>query len=171
MCSSDLMLMDNAAKGIKQAIVNIDHVVAAVVKRLYIHNMMYDDDIYAKGDFTVTSKGAMGLVQREQLQIRRNEFLQATANQLDMQIIGMDGRAYLLREIAKTLQMETDKLVPNPDVIKALQEQQAMLQAAQQAAMQQQQAGQGQLPAPTTTDAAGNPAGGVDANLMQQRAG
>ena len=165
------MLMDNAAKGIKQAIVNIDHVVAAVVKRLYIHNMMYDDDIYAKGDFTVTSKGAMGLVQREQLQIRRNEFLQATANQLDMQIIGMDGRAYLLREIAKTLQMETDKLVPNPEVIKALQEQQAMLQAAQQAAMQQPQAGQGQLPAPTTTDAAGNPAGGVDANLMQQRAG
>jgi Ni,Fe-hydrogenase maturation factor len=149
------MLMDNAAKGIKAAIMSIDYVVSAMVDRLYVHNMIYDSDASCKGDFKVIARGAMGLVAKEQLQIRRNEFLQSTANPIDLQILGPAGRAYLLREVAKTLQMDTDKLVPTTEKIEF--EQQKMQ------AMQQMQAQQ----APATLDAAGNPAGGQDANLMQ----
>lgn len=145
------MLMDNAAKGIKQAIAQIDTMVAGVVSRFYIHNMMFHPDPYVKGDFKIVAKGAMGLIQREQLAIRRNEFLAATANPVDLQILGPEGRAYLLRENAKSLQMDTDKLVPSIEMLKYKQEQQA--QQAQQ--MQQ-------LPAPQTTDPAGNPAGGMN---------
>lgn len=131
------MLMDNAAKGIKSAISSVDKVVASIVQRLYVHNMMYDADTACKGDFKVNAKGAMGLVAKEQLQMRRNEFLQATANPVDLQILGAKGRAYLLREVAESLQMETDKLVPTPEMIehqeqKQMEAQQAML-AAQQA--------------------------------------
>ena len=153
------MLMDNAAKGIKQAIGAVDRVVAGSVKRLYIHNMMYDPDTYIKGDFNVIAKGAMGLVAKEQISLRRNEFLQSTANPVDMQIVGMEGRAYLLREVAKSLQMDTDKIIKEPERIKFEAEKMQAMQA-----MQQQQSPQ--LPAPQTVDPAGNPAGGVDANTM-----
>jgi hypothetical protein len=156
------MLMDNAAKGIKSAIASCDVVIASIVGRMYVHNMLYDSDTSAKGDFKVMAKGAMGLVAKEQLQMRRNEFLQATANQIDMQIVGMEGRAYLLRQVAESLQMDTDKLVPTPEELK-FKEQQMQAAQMQQLAMQQQQ----QPQAPATLDAAGNPAGGQDANLVQ----
>lgn len=166
------MLMDNAAKGIKGAVASIDKVVQGVVNKLYVHNMMYNPDPYIKGDFRIVAKGAMGLIAREQLQIRRNEFLTATANQMDMQIVGMEGRAYLLRELARGLQMDTDKIVPPPEMQKFRAEQamaqQAMMQQALAAeAGQGQPAQQGQLPSPQTLDPAGNPAGGVDSNLIQ----
>ena len=155
------MLMDNAAKGIKQCIASIDRVMSGVVSRMYTHNMMYDPDVYIKGDFTVVAKGAMGLVAKEQVMLRRNEFLQATANPVDLQIVGAEGRAYLLRELAKGLQMDVDKIVKDPEQVKFEAEKQAMQQA-----MQQQAGAQAQLPAPTNVDQAGNPAGGVDANTM-----
>jgi hypothetical protein len=153
------MLMDNAAKGIKQAIATIDRAVAGVVKRLYIHNMMFDQDEYIKGDFQVVAKGAMGLIAKEQISLRRNEFLQATANPVDLQIVGMEGRAYLLREVAKSLQMDTDKIVKDPEVLKFEAEQAQMAQAAMAAQQPQPEA-------PVTVDQAGNPAGGTDSNTM-----
>jgi len=157
------MLMDNAAKGIKAAIGSVDTVVSSLVSRLYVHNMIYDQDMSCKGDFKVVAKGAMGLVAKEQLQVRRNEFLQATGNPVDMQILGAQGRAYLLREVAKTLQMDTDKLVPTTEQLEFRMEKQMaaqLVQAAQQPQPQQAQA-------PVTLDAAGNPAGGTEANLIQ----
>ena len=159
------MLMDNAAKGIKQAIAGVDRVVSGSVHRLYIHNMMYDSDIYIKGDFNVVAKGALGLVAKEQISMRRNEFLQATANQVDMQIVGLEGRAYILREVAKSLQMDTDKIVKEPDRLKFEAEKMQAMQALQ---MQQNQQGQEmqQAEQPQTLDLAGNPAGGVDQNAV-----
>jgi hypothetical protein len=134
------MLMDNAAKGIKAAILSIDHVVAMVVNRFYVHNMMYNPDPWIKGDFKIVARGATGLIQKEMLAARRNEFLAATANPVDLQIVGPEGRAYLLREMAKNLQMDTDKLVPTVEMMKFKSEK-------IQAAMAQQQQ-QGSLPAP-----------------------
>jgi len=156
------MLMDNAAKGIKSAIASVDVVVASIVQRLYVHNMLYDPDMSCKGDFKVVAKGAMGLVAKEQLQMRRNEFLQATANPVDLQIVGPKGRAYLLREVAASLQMDTDKLVPTTEMLEFKEEQMQAMQAQQMAQQQQQQ-----LAAPAEQDPAGNPAGGQDANLVQ----
>lgn len=131
------MLMDNAAKGIKAAILSVDHVISMVVTRFYVHNMMYNPDPYIKGDFSVIARGAMGLMHKEQVAIRRNEFLAATANPVDLQIVGPQGRAYLLREVAKGLDMDTDKLVPTTDMLRFKQEQ--IQQAMAQQAPQQQQ--------------------------------
>jgi hypothetical protein len=146
------MLMDNAAKGIKSSIVAIDRVVAMVVKKFYIHNMMYNPDPFIKGDFRVVPKGAMGLIAKEQIQVRRNEFLAATANPVDLQIVGADGRAYLLRELAKGLQMDTDKLVPSVEMLNFKKQQ--IEQAMQTLQAQQQQ----QLPGPQAVNAAGDTA-------------
>lgn len=161
------MLMDNASKGIKQAVANIDRIVSGIVRRLYLHNMMYDDDPYIKGDFKVVAKGAIGLIHKEALQMRRNEFLVATANPIDSQIVGPEGRAHLLRELARGLQMDTEKIVPNADTMRqqALQAQaQALAQQMIQEAMAQQQA---QAPAPQGMLPGGMPASGQEANVVQ----
>jgi len=159
------MLMDNAAKGIKAAILSVDHVVTMVVNRFYVHNMMYNPDPYIKGDFKIVARGAMGLVHKEQINVRRNEFLAATSNPVDLQILGPEGRAYLLREMAKGLQMDTDKLVPTVDMMKFKQEQ---IQQAMQAQQMQQQ----QLPAPAEAGVGGDSAPPpADMNTVQPQQG
>jgi len=106
--------------------------------------MMYDEDPYIKGDFKVLAKGAIGLIHKEALQMRRNEFLAATANPIDSQIVGPEGRAYLLREAARGLQMDTEKIVPNQDSMQqqklvAMAQQMAEQMAQEMLAQQQQQ--------------------------------
>jgi hypothetical protein len=141
------MLMDNAAKGIKLAITRIDHVVTMVVDRYYVHNMLYSMDNFIKGDMKVVSKGALGLIAKEAIQQRRNEFLQAVTNPVDVSIIGPEGRSYLLREMAEGLQMDTDKIIPAPEMIKFKAEQAAVQQAQQQAlGMAGDPAAQGAMP-------------------------
>lgn len=134
------MLMSNAGKSIKQIVGSIDtYVIKPAIERLYFYNMRYSDDPTLKGDCMVVARGANSLAIKESAQVRRNEFLAATANPMDMQIMGLEGRAALLRENAKVLDMDVDKIVPSPEVLRVRQVQQ-QIQAMQMA--QQQQAGQ-----------------------------
>jgi hypothetical protein len=80
----------------------------------------------------VVAKGALGLIAREAHAAKRNEFLQATTNPVDIQILGMEGRAYLLREMAKGLQLDVNKIIPDPERLKQMQAMQQEQQAAQQ---------------------------------------
>ncbi len=143
------MMIGNASKIIKQVMGGIDaHILTKLLERQYYYNMRYSDDPDLKGDVKIVARGAMSLAVKEAAQVRRNEFLQATANQFDMQIIGMEGRGEVLREAAKGLDMNTDKVVPPVAVLKEraamlqmqqAQMQQAQLQQAQQAAQPDQQ--------------------------------
>ena len=134
------MLMGNAGKAIKQVIANIDiGVIGPLIERLYDHNMLNADDPDLKGDVHVVARGASSLIAKETAQVRRNEFLQATANPVDMQIVGVEGRAALLRETAKGLDVDVDKVVPPLDI---LRQKLAMMQMAQQGQ-------QGSPPAPS----------------------
>jgi len=82
-----------------------------------------------------------------------------------MQIVGAKGRAYLLREVAESLQMDTDKLVPTVDMMKFKQEQ---IQQAMQAQQMQQQ----QLPAPAEAGVGGDSAPPpADMNTVQPQQG
>jgi hypothetical protein len=92
------------------------------------------------------------------MNVRRIEFLNATANPIDMEIIGPDGRAAILREVVKGLQMPVDDIIPSRE--------KAVLRAANAQANAQQQ----QLPAPTPTQPDGSPKGGMDGNVMMNRA-
>lgn len=131
------MLMSNAGKSIKQVISNIDvSILTPMLERLYYYNMRYGDDPSLKGDVNIVARGANSLIAKDAAQVRRNEFLAATANPIDLQIVGMEGRAAILRETAKNLDMDVDKVVPPPEVVAA----KAAAAAAQQAAMAQAQA-------------------------------
>lgn len=107
------MMMGNAQKTVQALVLNLDlHIIARAVERQYQFNMAYAEDPELKGDVQVVARGALSLMVKEQAQVRRTEFLARTANPIDMQIMGADGRAYLLRETAKSLDMDTDKIVP-----------------------------------------------------------
>ena len=123
------MMIGNASKIIKQVVGGIDmNVWTPLLDRLYYYNMRYSDDADLKGDVKVVARGALSMAVKESAQVRRNEFLQATANPFDMQIIGMEGRAEVLRESARGLDMNTDKVVPPVAILKERQAQQMMLQ-------------------------------------------
>lgn len=112
--ASGLSMLFNAAnKGLKGVVSIIDHkVLSPVLSALYTFNMLYSDDDTIKGDAQVEARGAVSLMQIETLQLRRNEFLQATANPIDSQIVGVEGRAEVLREVAKGLEMDVNRVVP-----------------------------------------------------------
>ena len=139
------MLMGNAGKAIKQVIANIDNsLIKPVIERLYIYNMRYSDDLDLKGAASITATGADSMIAKENAQMRRTEFLAATANPIDMGIIGVTGRAAVLRETVKTLDMDSDQVVPPDEVLT----QKLASQAAQAAAQQPQPGAPGAPPGP-----------------------
>lgn len=155
------MLMGSAGKGIRQVVMYIDNdVTEPIVRRQYIYNMRYDEDESIKGDVEVMARGAVNLAQKEQMNVRRIEFLNATANPIDMQIIGVDGRAAVLREVAKGLQMPADDVVPSREKMSVKQQ-----LIAQQGTVQQNLA-----PASSTpTQPDGSPKGGQQGALMMNQ--
>ena len=124
------MLLNSAARQLKQIIMNIDKdVVEKMIQSQYEHNMRYLTDNTLKGDITIRPRGALSLIVKEQTQMRRNEFLATTANPIDMEIIGLGGRAAVLRETVKSLDMPADKVVPDDKEL--LEKQNAMAEQAQ----------------------------------------
>ena len=136
------MLMSNAGKAIKQVVANIDgSVIQPVIDRLYYYNMRYGTDPDLKGDINIVARGATSLIVKEQAQVRQNQFLQiALSSPVAQQIVGVEGIAELLRQGAKTLDLNPDLIVPRAEVIKQ------RVAQAQQAAMQQQLMMNGQAP-------------------------
>jgi hypothetical protein len=162
------MLMGSAGKGIRQVVMHIDtDVIHPTVKRQFLYNMRYDTDESIKGDVEIIPKGAINLAVKETVNVRRVEFLNATANPIDIEILGMDGRAAILREVAKGLQMDVDEIVPSREKMSSNQKAAAQAMAAQAA-----QGGQGGLQqpgAPTPTFPGGMPMGGQQANTVMNR--
>lgn len=153
------MLMGAAGKGIRQVVMHIDSdVVKPIVMRQFVYNMRYDEDESIKGDAQVVAKGAINLAVKETVNVRRIEFLNATANPIDIEITGKDGRAAILREVAKGLQMPVDEVVPSRE--RADLAAQAQAQAM---AMAQSQSS----PDLKNLDASGAEAGGVEGNLVR----
>ncbi|MEI2419927.1 hypothetical protein V6O07_06615, partial [Arthrospira platensis SPKY2] len=102
--------------------------------------------------------GAVNLAVKETVNVRRVEFLNATANPVDIQIMGPDGRAAILREVAKGLQMPVDDIIPSRERLAYNQK-----LDAQMAAMQPPE---GAGAAPTETFPGGMPMGGQQANTV-----
>lgn len=130
------MLMESANKGIKDAIRHIDRgVMRRVIEALWLYNMQYSDDRSIKGDCNVVARGSSAMLIREQTNMLRQQFLQLTQNEIDMGILGMEGRRKLLASAADKLDMPG--LVPSfeemeHNLAEQQQAQQAQLDAQQQ---------------------------------------
>lgn len=111
------MLMNAASKVMKDAIVDIDSkVIKKVVYNTWIHTVLYDEDIEYQGDVNIVARASEYLIVQEMLQARRQEFLAMTNNPNDMAIMGIDGRAKVLREVAKGLKMNSDIIPEDADL-------------------------------------------------------
>lgn len=156
------MLMSSAARGIKLVISHLDRPIEGSVTRQFTFNMLHDKDESIKGDLKCVSKGSSSMVAKEQQMIRRNEFLQTTNNPVDMQIMGVEGRATMLRESVKSFDIPVDDVVPDRETV---------VMKAKQAAMQQLAMSQGGVPGMDggqTIDQAGNPVSGQDTAIFNQ---
>lgn len=145
------MLMENAAKGIKHAILQLDSATARMLQRLFEHLMIYDEDMSIKGDMKIVPRGVVASLIKDGIQERRQQFLAATANPIDAQIMGPKGRAVLLRQLADGLDMDGEQVVPGEkelDAMLAQQQQMQQMQAQQQAAQVHQAQGQAQMAQP-----------------------
>jgi hypothetical protein len=135
------MLLNNAAKGLRRAISNIDaRVIAPTITMSFVNEMLYNPDESIKGDCIVVPRGAAAILIKESAQARRSQFLAITGNPIDMAIIGNKGRAALLREVASAMELPVDDIVPTEEEL--TEREQAQAQAQQQMLEQEQAAKQ-----------------------------
>lgn len=117
------MLMGNAAKGIKQVVVNIEQdVLQPLVTAFYNYNMLYDSDPALKVDAQVQARGPTSVLARETAAAKRMEMLQILGPYIPTGIIPKTGVEVLLREVMKSSDLPVDKIVPDPEIAKQLQE-------------------------------------------------
>lgn len=137
------MMVGNASKVIKSLVSSLDiHITTPVLRRAFDFKVQYDPTFKYRGDLQIVARGALSLQVKESANQARMTFLQATANPIDSQIVGIEGRAAILRALAANLNMNPDSVVPSLSALKLKQAQAVMAQ--QQAPAPQQ----GQQPAP-----------------------
>lgn len=124
------MLMGNASKILQTVAANVDRdVIEPLLLMLFDMLMLTDTSGLLTGQEQVRVLGVSVAVQKETQRARQLEFLTATANPVDMQIIGPKGRAEVLRSVAGTIGMDGAAIVPTADEMEQMQRQAA--QAAQ----------------------------------------
>lgn len=132
------MLMNNASKVLQTVAANIDRdVFDPLLQQLVDMILLTDTSGLLTGQEQVEVKGVNVAVQRETQRARQLEFLQATANPIDSQIIGPKGRAAILRAVSHTIGLDGEEIVPSEEELQQMQ------QMAQQAAQAQGMPGHG----------------------------
>lgn len=156
------MLMGNASKILQTVAGNMDRdIFEPLLTQLVDMLMLTDTSGLLTGEEQVQVMGVQVAVQRETQRARQMEFLSATANPLDIQIIGPQGRATVLRSVADGLGLPGEEIVPSPDQLAAQQK------AAQAAAAGQGVPGHGGM-GPQAAQTQGNqPASGGQVNGQQ----
>lgn len=144
------MLTNNANRGVKNIVRNIDKgIIETIIERQYYYNIemgLVGDEI---PDLRVVAKGTRAIEEKEIQGVRMTEFLQATNNPVDVQIIGMAGRRILLQKVAKANGIDFE--IPEEyDPANAV--------------LQPPLPSGGSPPAPMPLDGAGNPVSGQDVN-------
>jgi len=116
------MLLESASKGIKDAIRHIDEdVIIPRVKTEFYYKMLDKGSEYLfSGDIEVVAYGSSTLTLKGAQQMRRNEFLQITANPIDSEIMGPHGRAEILRVVAKDLGLGENVIPGRMEIKKAV---------------------------------------------------
>lgn len=130
------MLLESASKGIKDAIRNID--IGVIIPRVefqFYWNVV-TNKIPFSGDVYVKALGSSNLTIKGSEQLKRNEFLQITANPIDQKIMGEEGRATILREMALDLGFVEDIIPTRLDMKKRIKEEAKLAEQAFEAEKQ-----------------------------------
>ena len=102
------MLMSAANGSIRTVVKNIDdYLLAPLGKAFFSFNMQFDHDPEIKGDLEIKAEGTESLMANEIRSQRLMQFLQTAQNPALMPFVKAD---YILREIAKSLDLDPDKV-------------------------------------------------------------
>ena len=138
------MLMNAASGSIKTVIKNVDdYLLAPIGKAFFSFNMQFDFDPEIKGDLEVNARGTESLMANEVRSQRLMQFMQIVSSPTLMPFAKMP---YIVREIAKSMDLDPDKVSNN------------MEEAARQAALMQPPA----AAAAPTEQGVGGPPGVAD---------
>ena len=114
------MIMQNAGKVLQSVAANIDQdIFTPALQHLYDMVLLTDTTGQLRGDESVRVRGVVFANQRETERSRMLEFLSLTANPMDAQIVGMEGRAELLREVADRIGLDHMSIVPDAEQMQA----------------------------------------------------
>ena len=126
------MLMGNASKILQTVAANVDRdIMQGLLSNLFDMIMLTDSSGMLTGEETISVKGVNVAIQRETERSRQIEFLTATANPIDSQIMGPEGRAVVLRKVSESIGIEGEQIVPTAEELKARQQAAQMQQMAQ----------------------------------------
>jgi hypothetical protein len=126
------MLMQNSSKILQTVASNIDiDVIEPVINALLDMVMLTDQTGLLTGEEKVRVLGVQVAQQRETQRARQLEFLQLTANPIDMAIIGPKGRAQVLRNVATEIGLPGENIVPSESDLDKQQQQAAAAAASQ----------------------------------------
>jgi hypothetical protein len=107
------MLMNAASGSIKTVIKNVDdYLLAPLGKSFFSFNMQFDFDPEIRGDLEVNARGTESLMANEVRSQRLMQFLQIVSNPALMPFAKMP---YIIREIAKSMNLDEDKVTNNMD--------------------------------------------------------
>tara|TARA_R110000868_G_scaffold154180_8_gene380257 strand:- start:2029 stop:4122 length:2094 start_codon:yes stop_codon:yes gene_type:complete len=107
------MLMNAAGGSIKTVIKNVDdYLLAPLGKAFFSFNMQFDFDPEIRGDLEVNARGTESLMATEVRSQRLMQFLQIVSNPALMPFAKMP---YIIREIAKSMDLDQDKVTNNMD--------------------------------------------------------
>lgn len=102
------MLMSAANGNIRAVVKNIDdYLLAPLGRAFFSFNMQFDFDPEIRGDLEVKAQGTESLMANEVRSQRLMQFLQTTQNPALMPFVKAD---YIIREIAKSLDLDPDKV-------------------------------------------------------------
>jgi len=103
------MLMSAANGSIRNVVKNVDdYLLGPLAKAFFNFNMQFDYDDSIKGDLDVKARGTESLMANEVRSQRLMSFLQVVQNPVLAPFAKMD---YIIREIAKSMDLDPDKIV------------------------------------------------------------
>ena len=147
------MLMNAASSGIKNVIKNVDdYLLRPLGEGLFRFNMQFDYDSDIKGDLEVKARGTESLMANEVRSQRLMQFMQVASSPTLAPFAKFD---YIIREIAKSMELDPDKVTNNMN--------EAAIQAELMKAFQQP-APEEQAPAPAGANPA-DPTGAGGGNI------
>jgi len=131
------MLMNAASGGIKNVIKNVDdYLLRPLGEGLFRFNMQFDFDPDIKGDLEVKARGTESLMANEVRSQRLMQFMQVSSSPT---LAPFAKFQYIIREIAKSMELDPDKVTNNMD--EAALQAELMKGFQQPAAPEQQQQG------------------------------
>lgn len=150
------MLMGAAAGSIKTVIKNVDdYLLRPLGEGLFRFNMQFDFDPEIKGDLEVKARGTESLMANEVRSQRLMQFLGIASNPA---LAPFAKFPYIIREIAKSMDLDPDKVTNNMS--------DAAIQAEIMKGMQQEQQPQGAVAGADATDPTGAGGGTIGTGII-----